>query len=274
MGLLKPPRARVSGRIRFEGRDLLQMGASERRRLRGSRIAMVFQDALAALNPVHTVGRQIAEMLTVHLGVSRSVARRESIELLERVHIPSASTRFHDFPHQLSGGMRQRVMIAMAIALNPDILIADEPTTALDVTVQARIMDLLQELQAERDMSLLLITHDLGVASEVADRIGVMYTGRMIESGPAEELLERPLHPYTEGLLLSIPPTGERVELLPSIRGEPPDAAALPAGCSFHPRCDYARDRCRIENPPAVTPVPGRSTRCMFYEEVGVRHVS
>jgi oligopeptide transport system ATP-binding protein len=266
MGLLK--RARVGGQIWFDGMDLLTESTETRRRLRGKRISMIFQDALAALNPVHTVGWQIAEMFVVHRGASRTSANREAVELLQRVRIPRASARFNDYPHQLSGGMRQRVMIAMAIALSPDVLIADEPTTALDVTVQAQIMDLLQELRSERGMSLLLITHDMAVASEMADRIGVMYAGRMIESAPSDDLMREPLHPYTEGLLRSILPIDGGSQALWSIPGEPPDAVALPHGCSFHPRCTRAREACRIEVPPLIAPRPGRSTRCLFYSEL------
>jgi oligopeptide/dipeptide ABC transporter ATP-binding protein len=229
---------------------------------------MVFQDALTALNPVFSVGFQIAEMYRVHRGSSRDAARKRAVDLLERVGIPSASERIGDFPHQFSGGMRQRVMIAMALALDPDVLIADEPTTALDVTVQAQVMELLADLQAETGMGLILITHDLGVVADVADRVAVMYAGKIVETGPIRELYGRPAHPYTEGLMASIPRVDQKGEDLTPIGGAPPNLLRIPSGCPFHPRCRYRREVCTREEPP-LYPVDGRRhSACHFYEEV------
>ena len=250
MGILDTPPARITGgSVRFRGTELLGMPEKKRRAYRGAQIAMIFQDALSSLNPVHRVGDQIAEMLIVHRGTSRREARRRAVELMDRVRIPSAADRVNDFPHQFSGGMRQRVMIAMALALEPDVLIADEPTTALDVTVQAQIMKLLSELQDEMAMGLILITHDLGVVADVADRIALMYAGRVVEEADVEDLYARPAHPYAEGLLLSVPRIDVRDRELTPIKGAPPNLAAIPAGCPFHPRCPRARDRCSTEVP-------------------------
>jgi oligopeptide transport system ATP-binding protein len=250
MGILDSPPAHVTkGAVRFRGTDLLGLPEKKRRMYRGAKIAMIFQDALSALNPVHRVGDQIAEMLIVHRKMSRGDARKSAIELMDRVRIPLAASRVNDFPHQFSGGMRQRVMIAMALALEPDVLIADEPTTALDVTVQAQIMKLLAELQGEMAMGLILITHDLGVVADVADRIVLMYAGRAVEEAGVEELYARPAHPYAEGLLASVPRIDVRDRALTPIKGAPPNLAAIPAGCPFHPRCPRARDRCATEVP-------------------------
>jgi oligopeptide transport system ATP-binding protein len=250
MGILDSPPAYVTrGSVRFRGTELLGMPEKKRRAYRGARIAMIFQDALSALNPVHRVGDQIAEMLIAHRKTPRREARAKAIELMDRVRIPSAASRVNDFPHQFSGGMRQRVMIAMALALEPDVLIADEPTTALDVTVQAQVMKLLSELQDEMAMGLILITHDLGVVADVADRITVMYAGRVVEAAGVEELYARPAHPYAEGLLASVPRIDVRSRELTPIKGAPPNLAAIPAGCPFHPRCPRARDRCSTDVP-------------------------
>jgi oligopeptide transport system ATP-binding protein len=250
MGILDTPPAYVTkGSVRFRGTELLGLAEKKRRAYRGARIAMIFQDALSALNPVHRVGDQIAEMLIVHRKTSRGDARKKAIELMDRVRIPSAAERVNDFPHQFSGGMRQRVMIAMALALEPDVLIADEPTTALDVTVQAQIMKLLSELQDEMAMGLILITHDLGVVADVADRIALMYAGRVVEEAGVTDLYARPAHPYGEGLLLSVPRIDVRDRELTPIKGAPPNLAAIPTGCPFHPRCPRARDRCSTEVP-------------------------
>jgi oligopeptide transport system ATP-binding protein len=250
MGILDTPPAYVTkGSVRFRGTELLGLPEKRRRAYRGAKIAMIFQDALSALNPVHRVGDQIAEMLTVHRKVGRGDARRRAVELMDRVRIPSAAARVNDFPHQFSGGMRQRVMIAMALALEPDVLIADEPTTALDVTVQAQIMRLLSELQDEMRMGLILITHDLGVVADVADRIALMYAGRVVEEAGVEDLYARPAHPYAEGLLASVPRIDVRGRELTPIKGAPPNLAAIPSGCPFHPRCPRARDRCSTEVP-------------------------
>ncbi|OLE23767.1 MAG: methionine ABC transporter ATP-binding protein [Actinobacteria bacterium 13_1_20CM_3_71_11] len=258
MGILDSPPARVTGgEIRYRDEDLLAMSERDRRRVRGREIAMVFQDALSALNPVFTVGWQIAETLRVREGLARREALARAVELMELVRIPAARERVHDYPHQFSGGMRQRVSIAMALALNPAVLIADEPTTALDVTVQAQILDLLAELRRERNMALLLITHDLGVVAEVADRIAVMYAGRIVEQADVRSLFRAPAHPYTRALLASAP-----------IVGVPPNLADLPAGCAFQPRCGYARDLCRASAPSTVDVGGGRASACHFAREV------
>ena len=269
MGILDTPPGHVTGgQVRFRGRDLLALSEKERRPYRGQRIAMVFQDALSALNPVHKVGSQIGEMFQVHRGMSKRDSRQKAIELMDRVRIPGARDRVNDYPHQFSGGMRQRIMIAMAIALDPDILIADEPSTALDVTVQAQIMELLAELQREKDMGLVLITHDLGVVAEVADEIAVMYAGRIVEHAPVHAVYESAAHPYTRGLIDSIPRIESKGETLYAIKGLPPNLTRIPPGCSFHPRCDRAREICtRDPEPPLYQVGPGRSSACHFWEE-------
>ncbi|MFF0344462.1 ABC transporter ATP-binding protein [Kribbella sp. NPDC004875] len=248
MGIVPKPAGRVSGgSITYDDRDLLAPGTAKG--LRGREIAMVFQDPLSSLNPVFRVGAQIGEMFRRHRGASRKEARAAALELMQRVGIPAASKRLDDYPHQFSGGMRQRVMIAMALALSPRLLIADEPTTALDVTVQAQIMDLLTRLQAEEGMSLVLITHDLGVVADVADRVVLMYAGRVVETGPLREVYEHSGHPYTSGLMGSVPALdGPRDRLVP-IQGSPPDLLALPSGCSFRPRCQYADALCAEAEP-------------------------
>jgi oligopeptide transport system ATP-binding protein len=268
MGLLDPRRASVSGSIEFQGTDLLTLGRAERRLYQGRRIAMIFQDALAALNPVVSVGTQIAEVLRVHNGLSKAQARAQSIEIMERVKIPAASSRYDSYPHQLSGGMRQRIMIAMALALEPEVLIADEPTTALDVTVQQQIMDLLMQLRDETGMALLFITHDLSVSAEVADRIAVMYAGQIVENGTSAEVYGSPRHPYTVGLLNSVPRSASRGHRLTPITGSPPSLAALPSGCKFHPRCPMAREICRTNEPAVHTLTPGHTSACHFAEEL------
>ncbi|WP_428986036.1 ABC transporter ATP-binding protein [Streptomyces pyxinae] len=257
MGILDTPPGRITGgRILFRGRDLLTLPEDARRAVRGAEMAMVFQDALSALNPVLTVGDQLAEMFTVHRGMSRRDARARAVELMDRVRIPAARQRAGQYPHQFSGGMRQRIMIAMAIALEPALIIADEPTTALDVTVQAQVMDLLAELRRETGTALVLITHDLGVVADVADRIAVMYAGRIVETAPVHDLYRAPAHPYTRGLLDSIPRLDRKGRELYAIKGLPPGLTALPAGCAFHPRCPRARDLCRTDEPP-LFPVAG-----------------
>ncbi|HQE32944.1 MAG TPA: ABC transporter ATP-binding protein, partial [Propionibacteriaceae bacterium] len=241
----------------------------ERRKTRGSEISMIFQDALSALNPVFPVGWQIGEMFRQHRGMNKSDARERAISLMERVKIPGARQRVNAYPHQFSGGMRQRIMIAMAIALDPAVLIADEPTTALDVTVQAQIMQLLADLQHERKMGLILITHDLGVVADVADRIAVMYAGRIVEQADVYELYRQPAHPYTKGLLESIPRLDQKGQNLSAIGGLPPNLMRIPAGCPFNPRCRYVQDVCRTGEPPLLREVrPGRLAACHFSEEV------
>ncbi len=269
MGILDIPPAVVrSGRVLYGGRDLLTMTDVERRAVRGAEIAMVFQDALSALNPVFPVGWQLAETLRVREGRSKADAMARAIELMERVKIPAARDRVRDYPHQFSGGMRQRVMIAMALALEPKVLIADEPTTALDVTVQAQIMDLLADLQRETGMALILITHDLGVVASVADRIAVMYAGRIVEHADVHALYARPAHPYTRALIDSIPKPHDRPEKLKTISGLPPNLTRIPSGCPFHPRCPLRQDVCVIDVPPLIDLGDGRTSACHFAREV------
>jgi len=269
MGILDSPPAFITeGTIRYRGADLLDMSEDQRRKIRGRRISMIFQDALSSLNPVFTVGDQIGEMFRVHLGMSKKDSLVKAAELLDRVRIPSAKDRVKDYPHQFSGGMRQRVMIAMALSLDPDIVIADEPTTALDVTVQAQIMKLLADLQQEMSMGLILITHDLGVVADVADRIEVMYAGRIVEEADVEDIYARPAHPYTEGLLKSIPRVDQKGQALATIPGTPPNLARIPPGCAFHPRCHRAQAICATEAPEFAQVALGRRSRCHFWPEV------
>jgi oligopeptide transport system ATP-binding protein len=269
MGILDtPPGFVTGGQIRFHGDDMLKMDAEERRKIRGHGIAMVFQDALSALNPVYRIGFQIGEQFRIRQGMSRKDAKQRSIEMLDQVKIPHARQRINDYPHQFSGGMRQRVMIAMSLALDPEVLIADEPTTALDVTVQAQIMDLLAELQRERQMGMILITHDLGVVADVADRIAVMYAGRIVEEANVYDLYAQPAHPYTVGLLNSIPRLDEKGQELRTIKGLPPNLLKIPSGCPFHPRCPRAQQIC-VDEVPALRQVgPHRASACHFAEEV------
>jgi oligopeptide transport system ATP-binding protein len=277
MGILDvPPAVITGGGIRFQGRDMLTMDAEDQRQIRGPGIAMIFQDALSALNPVYSVGFQIGEMFRVHRGTSRKEAKQHAVELMDRVRIPAAARRVNDYPHQFSGGMRQRVMIAMALALDPRILIADEPTTALDVTVQAQVMDLLKDLQRDTGMGLVLITHDLGVVNEVADRVAVMYAGKIVETGTVDDVFTRPAHPYTLGLMNSIPQVEAKGGRLNPIVGQPPNLAAIPSGCPFHPRCPRARTGaaalpgrdCVGDVPPLRLVVPSREAACHYSEEV------
>jgi oligopeptide transport system ATP-binding protein len=277
MGILDTPPAQITGgSIWFEGRNLLELSAEEQRKVRGPGISMIFQDALSALNPVYSVGYQIGEMFRAHRGMSKQDAKKRAVELMDRVRIPAAAQRVGDYPHQFSGGMRQRVMIAMAIALDPRILIADEPTTALDVTVQAQVMDLLTDLQEETGMGLVLITHDLGVVNEVADQVAVMYAGRIVERGTVDDVFGDPAHPYTEGLMTSVPQVEAKGGRLQPITGQPPNLASIPSGCPFHPRCprrrigaDAAPGRdCAVDRPPLRLVVPGREAACHYSEEV------
>jgi len=247
----EPPGRIVGGEVLFEGQDLLKMSSEEIRRVRGNRIAMIFQDPMTSLNPVLTIGRQVSEALELHMGMDRAQARRRTIELLEMVGIPQAADRYDDYPHQFSGGMRQRVMIAMALSCNPQILIADEPTTALDVTIQAQIIDLVKRLRDEIGMAVIWITHDLGIIAGLADKVIVMYAGYIVERAGVKDLYGDPRHPYTIGLLGSLPRLDEvRKERLTSIEGLPPDLIDLQPGCPFYPRCRYRIDRCREEMPP------------------------
>jgi peptide/nickel transport system ATP-binding protein len=270
MRLIAPPGKIVGGEISFDGRNLLKLSDSEMRAIRGDDIAMIFQDPMTSLNPVFTVGEQIAEALRLHRKLSRKAAREGAIEAMREVSIPDPARRIDDYPHQLSGGMRQRVMIAMALACDPKLLIADEPTTALDVTIQAQILELLNELRKNRDLAVLLITHDLGVVAEVADRVAVMYTGRIVEESPVEELFARPRHPYTEGLLRSVPKlasaTAAKAERLETIEGTVPSPTDLPPGCHFAPRCPYRMPRCTAEEIPLYDLEGGVRVRCVLFD--------
>ncbi|MFI6049338.1 ABC transporter ATP-binding protein [Streptomyces violascens] len=268
MGILDMPPGRIAGgEILFQGRDLLKLKEDERRKIRGSEMAMIFQDALSSLNPVLSVGDQLSEMFTVHRGMSRKDGKAKAVELMDRVRIPAAKERVGQYPHQFSGGMRQRIMIAMAMALEPSLIIADEPTTALDVTVQAQVMDLLAELQRELNMGLILITHDLGVVADVADKIAVMYAGRIVEQAPVHEIYKKPAHPYTKGLLESIPRLDQKGQELYAIKGLPPNLMHIPPGCAFNPRCPMAQDVCRTDVPPLFDVAARRQSACFFWKE-------
>jgi oligopeptide/dipeptide ABC transporter ATP-binding protein len=277
MGILDTPPGFVTrGSVKFRGVELLapnkKTGTLDHvvPEVRGTRIAMVFQDALTSLNPVFTVGWQIGEMFRVHQGASRKEAKEKAIEMMERVKIPSARERVNSYPHEFSGGMRQRVMIAMALSMDPDVIIADEPTTALDVTVQSQIMELLGELQDETGMGMVLITHDLAVVADVADRVVVMYAGREMETGEIDEIFHLPSHPYTLGLMDSIARPDLHLDRLKPIPGSPPDLLAIPSGCPFHPRCTYATDRCPKEIPELEAVTDTHKSACFYWEEVQV----
>ncbi|MAT99221.1 MAG: peptide ABC transporter ATP-binding protein [Anaerolineaceae bacterium] len=252
--LLPQPPAKIRGGTAvFDERDLLQMSAKEIRAVRGNEIAIIFQDPMTSLNPVLKIGKQIGEALRLHMGMSEAQARKRAIELLTHVGIPMAEQRVDQYPHQLSGGMRQRVMIALGLSCNPRLLVADEPTTALDVTIQAQIIDLVRNLQAETGMAVIWITHDLGVVAGLADKVVVMYSGHVVEYAPVDDLFEDTRHPYTLGLLASLPEVeGEETAELRTVRGTPPDLTKLPPGCPFAPRCDFVIDKCREQNPPLL----------------------
>ncbi|TYP56127.1 ABC transporter ATP-binding protein [Thermosediminibacter litoriperuensis] len=263
MRLLPSPPARItSGKILFEGEDLLQKSEAEMRRIRGNRISMIFQEPMTSLNPVFTVGRQISEAIMLHQKLSGKEAVERAVEMLRLVGIPNPEKRYHEYPHQMSGGMRQRVMIAMALSCNPKLLIADEPTTALDVTIQAQILDLMNRLKDRVGMSVLLITHDLGVVAETARRVVVMYAGQVVEEASCEDLFENPLHPYTAGLLKSIPRLEGEKGRLNVIEGSVPNPLNLPPGCRFNPRCPEAADICRKKSPALLEMGNGRRVRC------------
>jgi oligopeptide transport system ATP-binding protein len=266
---LLPKTARTSGRVVLSGRDLLSMPEREMRTIRGKRIAMIFQDPMASLNPYMRLVDQLVEVPMLHLGMARTEATARAVALLDRVGIPDARERAHAYPHELSGGMRQRVMIAMALLCDPDLLIADEPTTALDVTIQAQILELFEELRRERGLAIVLITHDLGVVSGLCDRVLVMYAGRVVESAPTRELFARPLHPYTRALLGSVPSLGSSgAARLENIKGMPPRLDLGPFdACSFAPRCGFVHDACRTKDPDLVTLTSGRARRCVLPEE-------
>jgi peptide/nickel transport system ATP-binding protein len=263
MGLLPKHSAQVTGSIRFEGLDLLEVPDQTLRDLRGNRLAMIFQEPMTSLNPSLTVGNQIIETILRHRGGTQSAARRRAIELLRRVHIPSPERRIDEYPHKLSGGMRQRVMIAMALACDPRLLIADEPTTALDVTLQAQILDLMRELKADSRAAIILITHDLGIVAEVCDEVAVMYAGEIVERATVAELFASPQHPYTVGLLGSIPRLDRDASRLATIEGVVPDMAVPPRGCRFAARCPFAEDVCTAVPPPLVDVSAGHWSRCV-----------
>ena len=263
MGLVPQPPGRIAGgRILFDGEDVLRMTPSGLRELRGNRISMIFQEPMTSLNPAFPVGEQIAEAILRHRNVSRAEATERTLAMLRRVRIPSPEQRYHDYPHRLSGGMRQRVMIAMALALSPRLLIADEPTTALDVTIQAQILELMRALREETGTAIVLITHDLGVIAEVADEVAVMYAGRIVERAPVAALFAQPQHPYTIGLLGSIPQLHLAQDRLAAIEGQVPTARTPVRGCRFHPRCPFAVERCREEEPSLAAVVPGHDAAC------------
>ncbi len=274
MRLIQPPGVIATGEIILNGRDLLKLEGEEMRRLRGSKIAMIFQDPMTSLNPVYKVGEQIAEAVELHEGIGRKRAWTKAVEMMKQVKIPDAERRADDYPHQLSGGMRQRVMIAIALCCKPELLIADEPTTALDVTIQAEILDLLRSLKNEFELSMLLITHDLGVVAETADRVAVMYAGRIVEEAPVKRLFRAPRHPYTEGLLRSVPrltEEGLKRRRLDTIEGNVPNLLALPPGCSFAPRCQYAIPECSAAEIPLIAVDEEQSSRCIRFDHVGMK---
>ncbi|CAN5649567.1 ABC transporter ATP-binding protein [soil metagenome] len=264
-----PPGKIVNGEILFNGSDVRKMSEEQVRSIRGNDIAMIFQDPMTSLNPVLTINRQISESLQLHMGMNKSQARARAVELLELVGIPNATERVDQYPHQFSGGMRQRVMIAMALSCDPKLLIADEPTTALDVTIQAQILDLMRNLQSETGAGVILITHSMGVVAGMADRVQVMYAGHIIETADTGEVFANPRHPYTVGLMQSIPRLdASRREKLRPIRGMPPDLIDLPDMCPFTPRCNYASEKCEQKNPPLMEVKPGHYSACWFWEEV------
>lgn len=268
----QPPGRIAGGEVFFKGRDLTKVSAKEMRAIRGNEISVIFQEPMTSLNPVYRVGDQIAEALILHEGLSQAEARKRTIHLLDRVGIPSPDTRVDEFPHQMSGGMKQRVMIAMALACNPSLLIADEPTTALDVTIQAQILDLLRELQDDLGMSIILITHDLGVVAEMAHEVSVMYAGKVVEFASVNDLFLNPKHPYTAGLFRSLPKLGEEREALEVIPGNVPNPLEFPSGCKFWPRCTHATDRCRAEEPELLEVAKDHLAACHRIGEIDEVH--
>jgi peptide/nickel transport system ATP-binding protein len=271
MGLIAKPAGKiVSGEILFKGRDLLKLNEREMRKVRGNQISMIFQEPMTSLNPVFTVGDQIGEAFRIHRGMSKRESIQEAVRMLELVKLPAAAQRVHDYPHQMSGGMRQRVMIAMALACNPDLLVADEPTTALDVTVQAQILDLMSKLKEEYGSSVMMITHDLGVIAEISDEVVVMYAGQVVEYAHTDDLFSAPMHPYTIGLLDSRPKTTDisSNKRLRPILGSVPSPVRHPSGCRFHPRCPFTTEECRRDNPEMRELRPGHTVRCHWAEKI------
>lgn len=260
-----PPGFVERGTINFDGKNILEFDEAGMRKVRGNRISMIFQEPMTSLNPVFTIGDQISEVFRIHQGMSRKEAREKSIEMLRLVKIPAPEKRVDEYPHQLSGGMRQRVMIAMALSCNPELLIADEPTTALDVTIQAQILDLMADLQKKLNMAILLITHDLGVVAEVCDYVIVMYAGKIAEQAPVKDIFKAPKHPYTQGLLNSIPKLGHKAEYLPTIDGQVPSLFSLPRGCRFQDRCPHVMDKCRMDEPGLIELGPDKKVACWLH---------
>ena len=270
MRLLPEKTAEVGGEILFMGEDILKLGEAEMQNVRGNRISMIFQEPMTSLNPIHTCGKQIAESVRLHSRKTKKEAEARALELLELCGIPDPARRMKEYPHQLSGGMRQRIMIAIALACEPELLIADEPTTALDVTIQAQILELMRSLCRDRDIGIIMITHDLGIVHDFCDRVVVVYTGEIVEISPVGRLFSNPLHPYTEGLIGALPQLEKSVDRLEAVEGMVPDVDDMPPGCHFNPRCKYAADRCRAEHPELLTLADGRQVRC-FYAEGRVR---
>jgi oligopeptide/dipeptide ABC transporter ATP-binding protein len=266
-----PPGKIIGGEIIFRGEDLLKKKEEEMREVRGNKISMVFQDPMTSLNPVFTIGDQIMEAIILHQKLDKVSAKKKAIEMLEIVRIPEASKRIDEYPHQFSGGMRQRVMIAMALSCNPEILIADEPTTALDVTIQAQIIELIKQLQKDLGMSLILITHDMGIVAESCQNVLVMYAGKVVEYADVRTIFKKPSHPYTIGLLESVPRLDVRKERLKAIEGQPPDLVALPNYCYYAERCPYKTERCLEEIPDLIEVEPGHYSRCLYAKEIGVK---
>jgi oligopeptide/dipeptide ABC transporter ATP-binding protein len=267
---LLPPSARiVSGAMRFEGQDLLKKSESEMRHVRGRRIAMILQDPMASLNPLFTVGDQVAEPIRVHEGANRTTAWRRALDLLKAVRIASPHTRLRQYPHEMSGGMRQRIVGAIGISCEPKLLIADEPTTSLDLTIQAQYLKLLRELQQSYGLALIFITHNLGIVAKMCDQLAVMYAGRVVEAGPVRQIFDAPAHPYTQALLSSIPRMRDNRRRLTGIEGQPPDLAAVAPGCAFAPRCSSVIDRCRAAAPPELSSSDGRRVRCWLRADAG-----
>ncbi|MFP4661431.1 MAG: ABC transporter ATP-binding protein [Halanaerobiales bacterium] len=264
----EPPGKIVDGEIIFKGKDLTKLSNAEMRKIRGNEISMIFQEPMTSLNPVFTIGNQISEAIMLHKKVNKKAAMAQSVEMLRKVGIPLPEQRVHEYPHQLSGGMRQRVMIAMALSCNPELLIADEPTTALDVTIQAQILDLMNELKDKFDMSIMMITHDLGVIAEVCDRVAVMYAGKVVEYTDVKTLFKNPRHPYTWGLMNSIPKLDEEVERLTAIPGIVPSALEFPEGCRYNTRCPMAQERCFKEEPELINVEDGHQARCFYTDEI------
>jgi len=262
-----PPAAQPTGEVVYQDRNLLKLSEAEMRGIRGNKIGMIFQDPMSSLNPVYSIGDQLMEVATEHLGLEEEEAEEKGMQALEDVGIPNPKIRFHDYPHQLSGGMKQRVMIAMSLMCEPDILIADEPTTALDVTIQAQVLNLMRELQQKKGMAILLITHDMGVVSEIADDVVVMYATRVIEQGTKQQIFEKKSHPYTKGLFESLPQVHKPKQKLNVIKGSVPPIQKLPTGCHFHPRCPYAMDMCRQGDVPDFVVGQGYTAKCWLHQE-------